>query len=294
MTRTPPADFAIDERLVRLLLGQQHPDLAGESIRLLDNGWDNAMYRLGESLVVRLPRRREAVSLIEHEQTWLPVLAESLPIPIPAPVRVGRPSDAYPRPWSILPWIPGRSADLDPPQVGQSQPLAAFLRALHRAAPESAPRNSLRGVPLAERKESVDERLTRLQARDRGIVNRQLLAIWRRALAAPLAHKSCWLHGDLHARNVLVRSGVITGVIDWGDISSGDPATDLACIWSLFEDPAARAECLSFYGADQTLRTRAKGWAVLFGAALLETGLADHPSHAAMGRAMLRRLVDDE
>jgi len=291
--RTPPADFEIDEYLVERLLRDQHSDLAGVPIQLLDVGWDNAIYRLGENLVIRLPRRTAAVPLIEHEQTWLPALAESLPIPVPAPVRVGKPSDAFPHPWSIVPWMPGRSADLEPPHSDQAQRMSEFLRALHRPAPDDAPRNPYRGVPLTTRAESTDARLTRLQRAVPELVNEQLIEIWKHALAAPAATESCWLHGDLHARNVLVEEGSVTAVIDWGDITSGDPATDLACVWSLFGDRAAREDCLSSYGVSETLRSRAMGWAVRFGATLLETGLADHPSHATMGEAIFRRLVDD-
>jgi aminoglycoside phosphotransferase (APT) family kinase protein len=127
------------------------------------------------------------------------------------------------------------------------------------------------------------------------IVNQQHFDIWRLALGAPIATEFCWLHGDLHGGNVLVEAGAISGIIDWGDITSGDPATDLAAVWSLFDDPAARTHCLNAYGASEVLRTRARGWAVIFGAVLLETGLAgNHPSHAAMGSDILRRLISDE
>ena len=80
---TPRAEHEIDDELVRKLLQDQHPDLADAEIVLLDVGWDNANYRVGESNVVRLPRRQLAATLIENEQTWLPVLAESLPIAVP-------------------------------------------------------------------------------------------------------------------------------------------------------------------------------------------------------------------
>jgi aminoglycoside phosphotransferase (APT) family kinase protein len=42
-----------------------------------------------------------------------------------------------------------------------------------------------------------------------------------------------WIHGDLYSRNVLVKRGIVNGIIDWGDMTSGDPDTDLACLWSL-------------------------------------------------------------
>lgn len=98
----PAAEIDIDADLVRALLDDQHPDLAGEPIRLVANGWDNVLFRLGEELVVRLPRRALAVPLVLHEQRWLPQLAPRLPLPIPAPVRVGLPGTGFPWPWEVL------------------------------------------------------------------------------------------------------------------------------------------------------------------------------------------------
>jgi aminoglycoside phosphotransferase (APT) family kinase protein len=291
-TGTPSADFTIDEALVRALLRDQHPDFADAAIQRMDNGWDNAMYRLDEHHVVRLPRRAEAVALAEHEQRWLPVLAPRLPIPIPLPVRAGRPSSLYPWTWSIVPWLPGSPADLACPAADQARPLADFLRALHQPAPPAAPQNPFRGVPLCQRADIVEERFQRLRSVS-DLITPGLLRTWKRALEAPESGEPCWLHGDLHARNVLVNDGTITGIVDWGDLTAGDAATDLAAAWMLFREPEARRVCLDHYRAPRDLRARAKGWVVFFGTVLLETGLVDNPRHAAMGEATLRRLAVD-
>jgi aminoglycoside phosphotransferase (APT) family kinase protein len=289
---TPAAEHQIDEALVRALLREQHPDLACRSITWLDTGWDNVMYRLGNDLLVRLPRRQVAVSLLEHEQVWLPLLADRLPIPIPVPVRVGRPSPTYPWPWSILPWLRGTAADLEPPANEQAETWTEFLRALHRPAPSNAPPNAVRGVPLSQRVQAIEERLHRLRRITTNITP-SIHETWHQALAAPEAGQPRWLHGDLHTRNILVKGGAFTGVIDWGDVTSGDVATDLASIWMLFDDPSIRARCLAGYGASEELLARARGWAIVFGAFLLDTGLVDHPRHAAMGEAIFRRLEED-
>jgi aminoglycoside phosphotransferase (APT) family kinase protein len=290
---TPAAEHDIDADLVRELLASQHPDLADQAIRAVDAGWDNAMFRLGEGLAVRLPRRAAAAQLVLNEQRWLPLLAARLPLPIPAPLRIGAPGCGYPWSWSIVPWLDGESADLAPPAPSQAGPLAGFLRALHQPAPAEAPANPVRGIPLQARAAVVEERLGRL-SRLTGMVGPQVLAIWRGALDAPPERAPTWLHGDLHARNVLVRDGVISGVIDWGDITRGDRAADLASVWMLLEPAQARSAAISAYGdADPDLWRRAKGWAVLLAAALLDTGLVDHPRHAAMGEAAFRRLLAD-
>ena len=118
--------------------------------------------------------------------------------------------------------------------------------------------------------------------------------IWADALAAPQATKRCWLHGDLHAQNVLVdEHGVISAVIDWGDLTAGDVATAPAGIWALFEAPAARRAALGHYQPDQTLLTRAAGWALLFGVVLADSGLINSPRHAVAGQRILERLEAD-
>jgi aminoglycoside phosphotransferase (APT) family kinase protein len=163
---------------------------------------------------------------------------------------------------------------------------------VHQPAPPDAPYNPFRGIPLRERTQAFEERLDRI-GESHGFDTANLMQTWNQAVAAPVASESRWLHGDLHARNVLVSDGVICGIIDWGDITSGDVATDLASVWSLFEDPQARDKCLAEYEATQAQWVRAKGWAVSIGVALLDTGLVDHPRHAAMGKAILRRVRED-
>lgn len=289
---TPAAEFAIDGALVAELLAQQHPDLAHLPLRAIDAGWDNALFRLGDQLAVRLPRRAIAAPLIVHEQTWLPRLAGRLPLPIPAPSRIGTPACGYPWHWSVLPWLAGEAADQHAPDPAQARPFAAFLRSLHTPAPADAPVNPVRGCPLHERAPFAEARLQRL-SNTTSLITSQIWQIWQAALDAPLDAPPLWLHGDLHPRNVLVEHGAISGIIDWGDITSGDPATDLAAIWMLFAEPQARQAALAAYGdlSEPTLR-RAQGWAVVFGALLLDTGLVDNPRHAAIGEQTLRRLVE--
>ena len=115
---------------------------------------------------------------------------------------------------------------------------------------------------------------------------------WEEAVAAQSDVEPTWLHGDLHALNVLVDNGVLSGVIDWGDVTAGDRATDLASVWMLFADPPARQRVLDAYGpvSDATYR-RAKGRAIAFAVTLLDTRLADNPRLASIGERTLRRIT---
>lgn len=288
---TPVSEVEIDTTLVRSLLKQQHPDLAGLPIQPIDSGWDNIIFRLGDRLSVRLPRRQAAATLIENEQTWLPVLAQRLPLPVPNPYRVGQPALGYPWRWSILPWLTGVTADREEPSANQAKLFASFLRSLHVPAPANAPVNLFRGVPLTQRSASIEERIQRLKLKTNLIVPK-IEHIWQESLKAPIDVGPTWLHGDLHPRNILVENGSIAGIIDWGDITSGDIATDLAAIWMLFDDPKARSRAIAEYAniSDATLQ-RAKGWAILFGVILIDTGLIDNPPNAAIGEKILCRVA---
>ncbi|MBV9155961.1 MAG: aminoglycoside phosphotransferase family protein [Acidobacteriaceae bacterium] len=289
---TPAADVQIDEHLVRALIQAQYPEFGELGISPIDSGWDNAIFRLGTEFAVRLPRRALAAELIRHEQRWLPSVAHRASIPVPSPLYVGVPGCGYPWFWSIVPWIRGEPADVTPLRADQADRLARFLRALHVKAPAEAPFNPWRGVPLRDRADSLEERMQRLASRNIPISS-QIVNTWRSALRVREDDFATWIHGDLHPRNVLAQEGKITGIIDWGDICSGDRATDLASVWMLFSERAARERALSEYGADDDTVLRAKGWAVLFAVLLLDTGLQDHPRHAALGYTALRKLQED-
>ena len=291
-THTPDAEVPIDVDLARALLEEQHPDLASLEIRAAVAGWDNAMFRLGEELALRLPRRGMAAPLLRNEQRWLAEVTADLPLPTPVPLRIGEPGCGYPWAWSVVPWLAGRSVNREPLRDDQGEVVGRFLRALHRPAPPEAPPNPLRGVPLENRAAVVEEQLERLR-RDGPWIDPTIDRVWAAALETTPAPESCWIHGDLHARNALAVEGRLTAVIDWGDITSGDVATDLACVWALLGSRAGRQEALATYDPDRATLRRAKGWAVFFAAVLLDTGRRDNPSHARMGEAIFSRLSAD-
>jgi aminoglycoside phosphotransferase (APT) family kinase protein len=117
--------------------------------------------------------------------------------------------------------------------------------------------------------------------------------LWRNALEAPVETHETWIHGDLHPRNVLVRNGKLSAVLDWGDIARGDPATDLAAVWLLLGDIAARERAIACcQSASSAGWRRGRGWALLQAMILLDAGLGDDDRMAAMGRAALARLLD--
>ena len=208
---TPSAEVKIDDLLVLQLLNEQHPDLQN-SIQFVDAGWDNAMFRLGDRLAVRLPRRAIAARLIESEQHWLPQLAKQFSLTVPVPHRIGLPNSYYPWHWSVIPWLPGQTADKIQLNVDHTQQFALFLKALHVSAPDNAPKNPFRGVPLIQRAPMMNERMQRVEAQT-AMLSPTIRALWQQAVDAPIDIEPTWIHGDLHPRNILVDKGGITGVI---------------------------------------------------------------------------------
>jgi len=289
---TPPAEIAIDAGAVRRLLRAQFPALAALPVVPAGCGWDNAMFRLGEELAIRLPRRAAAAALIENERRWLPELQARLPLAVPAPIHCGHPQDDYPWPWSIARWLPGEAADLRPPGAAQGRVLGGFLRALHVAAPPEAPRNPFRGVPLRERLPKFKDCVAALSGRSRLLLDRHL-GLWDAAIAAPMDMPATWIHGDLHPRNVLVMNGALSGVIDWGDLAQGDRACDLAAIWMLLPGRGSREDAMAACAAvTEATWKRARGWALLYSVILLNAGLADDARMAAIAERTLERLLE--
>lgn len=279
---TPPAEVEIREGLIEALVAAQHADLLGE-VRIVASGWDNVVARLGDDYAVRLPRREVAVPLIRNEARWLPEL--ELPVDVPVPVRVGEPGEGYPWPWLIVPWLPGTR--LDTVAVAERRSAASDLgaahRVLHRPAPPDAPRNPVRGVPLAERSTVVWVRIESLPSR--------LTELWHAALAVPeYTGPPVWLHGDSHPANLLVDAASrLSAILDFGDITAGDPASDLAVAWLAF-DADGRSDYRAARDPDDALWARGRGWAVALTSAFLERS-DDNPAMRAIGDHALAELL---
>ncbi|KQV07116.1 aminoglycoside phosphotransferase family protein [Leifsonia sp. Root112D2] len=296
----PAAELDVHAALVARLVDEQHPDLA-DKVTLVANGWDNALFRLGESLSVRLPRREAAAELVLNEQRWLPVLAPQLPRPTPVPVRAGVSTDYYPWAWSITPWFEATAAaELDAAaRAPVAAELAEFLVALHTEAPADAPYNPVRGVPLVSRTHAVHDRLAggSIEHAD------EIAALWGRLVETPAwSRPPLWLHGDPHPANILLTTDAsgrptrLAAVIDFGDVTAGDPATDLAAAWLVFDAEAraafrSRTDALAAVDDDTWLRAR--GWALNMGTAIAAFS-DDNPRLAAIGAHALEQVLLDD
>jgi aminoglycoside phosphotransferase (APT) family kinase protein len=249
-------ELAIDEALVGRLLEEQFPQWAALPLRRIEpSGTVNAIFRLGDRLSVRLPRRAGPTEPGGKELDWLPRLAPLLPLDIPVPVAQGRPSGGYPWFWEIHEWLDGETVPVEAiDAITAAQDLATLVAALQRVDPDGAPPG--RGIPLAQRNEEMQHWFARFNG------DPAVQVEWERALAAPAWRgPPVWHHGDLDARNWLVRDGRITGVIDWGSMGVGDPACDVMVAWKL-HSPAARDAFRERLPTDDATWERARGWVV--------------------------------
>lgn len=291
-------EIEITADLVHDLLQEQHPDLAGLAIREVAGGWDNQQWRLGDELAVRMPRSERAPDLQRKECRWLPVLAPRLPLPVPNPVGIGVPSALFPKPWTIMTWVPGEPLDYTQISRGDhaAENLAGFLRALHVEAPVEAPVSSDRGAHPKRCTEGFDHFF---QAVVPGSIADDVQAVWADAVTAPeWEGPPVWVHGDLHPANVVVSDGTLSGVIDFGDLFAGDPAWDLAAAWVVLPAGADSRFFDVYARADEATVRRARGLAALKSLFLMlmgqngDRGLpGGKPTWGPAGQAALDRVL---
>ncbi|CAM5274076.1 phosphotransferase [Streptomyces spiroverticillatus] len=289
-------EIPVDETLVRSLLKEQCPDSADLPLSPAGAGTDNTMFRLGDDLLVRLPRTSGDAVL--KEQTWLPRLAPHLPYPVPAPVHAGTPTDAFPLPWSLFRWIDGEEPGPDTVRdwAAFGVDLAEFVRSLHRTDLMGATRTGdlswYRGGSLRECDEWVVRCFEdcRTVASGAGLDVDGLEELWRSALTHPEpSGPHVWLHGDLKPTNLLVRDGKLHAVIDFGALSVGLPDAEHATVWDL--PPAAREAYWDALSLDDTTWTRARAWAIAVGVSGLSYYDQTFPAFVAECRARLEAIL---
>ncbi len=286
-------EVAIDDALVRGLLAEQLPEWVGPPLeRVRTPGSDHVLYRLGDELVVRLPRKEGVEEQVDKERQWLPRLAPLLPHAVPVPLAKGEPSASYPFSWSVYGWLDGVS----PPDGVDSRELAidlaGFVTALQEIdasdGPPAGEQNFGRGEPLALR----DERTRAAIAELDGIVDVPgVTAAWENALAAPpWQAPPVWVHGDLTPENLLVHDDRLAAVIDFGCLGVGDPACDLMVAWTVLAGEA-RTAFHSEVGADDATWARARGWALSTALIALPYYAETHPPRAANARFRIAEVV---
>jgi len=286
----------ISAGLVSRLVATQFPQWADLPVRPVDvDGWDNATFRLGEGMLVRLPSAEEYVPGTRKEQRWLPVLAGQLPLPIPELLAAGGPACGFPRPWSVYRWIDGTPVSgrtvPDLPQFAAD--LAGFLTALYRidpaGGPPPGPHNFFRGGALAVYDGETQQALGALQ----GHIDVVLAAeVWQAALRATWPGRPVWFHGDAQPGNLLAKRGRLCAVIDFGTCGVGDPACDTTIAWTFLSGESSRVfkERLP---VDAATWVRGRGWAIWKAMKVLVGALHHDPQDAAFTTRVIDKILAD-
>jgi aminoglycoside phosphotransferase (APT) family kinase protein len=281
----------IDASLVCRLLAAQLPQWADLPIEPVPSaGTDNALYRLGDDMAVRLPRIQWAAG-VDKEHEWLPKLAPFLPLAIPVPLAKGNPGEGYPWHWSVYRWLEGENATIEH-IVDLSQAatdLAHFIIALQQIGPTGGP-PARRGVPLARRDQPTREAIAALH----GTLDADTLtAAWESALTAPAWQgPPVWVHGDLLPGNLLVKQGRLSAVIDFAGVGMGDPACDLMIAWNLFT-AETRGVFRAALAVDDATWIRGRGWALSQALIFIPYYLDTNPVGVAIAQRTINEVLAD-
>ncbi|MGP4113515.1 aminoglycoside phosphotransferase family protein [Streptomyces sp. 4N509B] len=296
-TRMHADEPSTDAALVGRLLAGQFPHWADLPIRqVVSAGTDHTVYRLGDELVVRLPRISWATGQADKEATWLPRLAPHVPLRLPVQLERGLPAEGYPYAWSVYAWLPGRDAnaavgDLDLDRAAVD--LAAFVRALRDLDTAGAPprRPGGRGGPLAEHDQGVREAVARLGDRVDGAAT---LRAWEASLDVPAFDgEDVWIHSDLLPGNLLCVDDRLTAVIDFGGLTVGDPACDLMAAWNLFTG-TSRARFRAELAVDDAAWLRGRGWALAQAVIALPYYWETNPGIVRQATNAVRQVLADD
>jgi len=294
--RMHTGEVPTDEALVRRLLTSQFPKWAELPLKPVRSaGTDNAIYRLGDDMSVRLPRIDWATGQIDKEFTWLPRLAPQLPLAIPEPLARGEAGAGYPYDWAVYKWLEGSNATLkqikDPARAATE--LAQFLKALQEIDTEgglAAAEHNIRGLPLANRDAGTRKAIAELK----NLIDIDTaLNVWESALDAPQWDRPpVWFHGDMLVGNILFTRGELSAVIDFGGLAVGDPACDLMIAWSLFEGES-RAAFRAALDVDDATWARARGHALSQAVIFIPYYLETNPVGVANAQHMLSAVFAD-
>ncbi len=285
----------IDLPLVRRLVADQFPRWADLPLAPVhSHGTDNAIYRLGDEMAVRLPRIEAATGQVDKEHLWLAKLAPLLPLEVPVPLAKGGPADGYPWHWSVCRWLNGDDATAEPvtDMRAAAKVLGDFVAALWRLDPAGGPapgvHNSERGVPLATRDPDVREAISNLAGT---IDTHAATAAWKAALDAPeWDGPPVWIHGDLAPGNLLVERGRLSAVVDFGCLGVGDPACDVMVAWT-FLTAETRDVFRAALPIDDAIWERGRGWALSVGLIALPYYRDTNPVLAGNARRWIEEVL---
>lgn len=295
-------EVPVDVDDARRLIDAQAPQWRALHLSPAGHGTDNQMFRLGDDLLIRLPRRPSTAQDVVKEQHWLPRLALLLPVSIPEPVFRGEPDESYPFDWSVMRWVKG-SEPSDDTVDDWSQfavDLGAFVEALHGVELGDARREGAlewyRGQRLGDFVDDgfeVIEQVRQLAAQEAFAMDLdEVERTWRDVTSVPdPVVDEVLLHGDLRSANLVANHGKLAGVIDFGALSIGNPTAEHAAVWQL--PGQARHACRERLAIDDDTWHRARGWAMLISLLAMPYYWTSWPQFARSGIGTINTVLSE-
>jgi aminoglycoside phosphotransferase (APT) family kinase protein len=283
----------IDVALVRGLLARQLPAVADMPIVPIEStGTVNALFRIGEGLVARLPLVARWSDGIDREWTWIPWIRRGVAsVRLPEGVFKGRPTDDYLFPWAVYRWIDGAPYDdaLVDDESAAATTLARFISELRALLPVADAPSAGR-QPLGELDE---ETRWAIRASEGTIDAAAALNVWEDALQAPAWEGvKAWIHADLLRPNLLVNVGRLEAVIDFGGVGVGDPATDLMPAWSVF-GAKGRDAFRRLLDPDDAMWSRGRGIALHQAANIIPYYATTNPGFVTLSVRAIEQIIDE-
>ncbi len=289
-------NVTIDTALAINLIATQFPEWQQLPIKpVATSGWDHRTFHLGEHMLIRLPSKAAYAPQVIKEHRWLPYLTTYLPVSIPSPIAMGKPTQAYPWHWSIYRWLPGETL-LSTPSTDKASfalDIAHFLKSLHVINTSEGPApnsdNFHRGGSLEIYNTQMLEALNILIS---SIDTAKAFTTWQKALTSSWQHPPVWIHGDLAAGNILIQNGRLSSIIDWGQVAVGDPACDLALAWTFF-DCKTRLLFRNTLNLDSDTWMRGRAWS-LWKACIIAAGICGATEKETNAcRSVIKEILDD-